>query len=737
MAMVKKTYPVTGMSCAACASSVESILKAQKGVISASVNFPGKSVLLEYSPEIVNEQQLKEGVVSIGYDIIITQSKKEVEEIENNYLLKLKKNTLFSGIFSAPLFVIGMFFMNMPYGNYIMWALATPVVFIWGKDFYTNAFKQLKHKSANMDTLVALSTGIAYLFSVFNTLNPNFWHQRGLHAHVYFESSAIIIFFILLGKLLEENAKNKTSDAIKKLMGLQPNKVNLVYANGTIQEINIEEVRVGDTLQVKPGEKIPVDGVVINGESYVDESMISGEPVPVIKQNNSKVFSGTINQKGTFQFKANKVGSDTLLAQIIKTVQEAQDSKAPVQQLTDKIASVFVPIVVGISIITLVVWLLVGGENGFTQGLLSMITVLVIACPCALGLATPTALMVGIGKSAGMGILIRDAEALEKAKAINAIVLDKTGTITEGKPTLSELIYFGDSNEKTEMLGRLYGIEQLSEHPLAEATCNYLKNNSVIPIKPEKFNSLTGKGIVAEYKNDTFRAGNLSLMKEAGVEITNELEEKMPQLTEAANSIILFSKNTTIIALIGISDKIKNTSAEAITQFKKKGIEVYMLTGDNEKSAKAIAQKVGIDNVVANTIPSAKADFVKSLQTKGKKVAMIGDGINDSEALAVADVSFAMGKGSDIAMDVAKVTIMSSDLLMVPKAIELSRQTVAKIKQNLFWAFIYNVIGIPIAAGVLYAVNGFMLDPMLAGAAMAMSSVSVVSNSLLLKFKSV
>lgn len=737
MAMVKKTYPVTGMSCAACASSVESILKAQKGVISASVNFPCKSVLLEYSPEIVNEQQLKEGVLSIGYDIIITQSKKEVEEIENNYLLKLKKNTLFSGIFSVPLFVIGMFFMNMPYGNYIMWVLATPVVFIWGKDFYINALKQLKHKSANMDTLVALSTGIAYLFSVFNTLNPGFWHQRGLHAHVYFESSAIIIFFILLGKLLEENAKNKTSDAIKKLMGLQPNKVNLVYIDGTIKEINIEEVRVGDTLQVKPGEKIPVDGVVINGESYVDESMISGEPVPVIKQNNSKVFSGTINQKGTFQFKANKVGSDTLLAQIIKTVQEAQGSKAPVQQLTDKIASVFVPIVVGISIITLIIWLIVGGENGFTQGLLSMITVLVIACPCALGLATPTALMVGIGKSAGMGILIRDAEALEKAKAIDTIVLDKTGTISEGKPTLSELIYFGDSNEKTEMLGILYGIEQLSEHPLAEATCNYFKNNSVIPIKPEKFNSLTGKGIVAEYRNDTFRAGNLNLMKDAGVEIKDVLEEKMSQLTEAANSIILFSKNTTIIALIGISDKIKNNSKEAITQLKRKGIEIYMLTGDNEKSAKAIAQNVGIDNVVANTMPSAKADFVKSLQTKGKKVAMIGDGINDSEALAVADVSFAMGKGSDIAMDVAKVTIMSSDLLMVPKAIELSRQTVAKIKQNLFWAFIYNVIGIPIAAGVLYAVNGFMLDPMLAGAAMAMSSVSVVSNSLLLKFKSV
>ncbi len=735
MSTIKKTYPVTGMSCAACAGSVESMLKSQAGVKSAAVNFASKSVLIEYSPEQVTDQLLKESVISIGYDMVITPSREDAEIAEKNYLRKLKDKTLYSGVFSFPLFVSGMFFMDMPYGNYIMWALATPVVFIWGKDFYINAFKQLKHKSTNMDTLVALSTGIAYVFSVFNTVYPDFWHNRGLHAHVYFESSSIIIFFILLGKLLEENAKNKTSDAIKKLMGLQPNRVNVIHADGSIHEINIEDVKVGDVLVVKPGEKIPVDGLVLNGESFVDESMISGEAVPVLKQKGTKVFSGTINQKGTFQFTAEKVGSDTLLAQIITTVQQAQGSKAPVQQLTDKIAAIFVPVVVIISLVTFLVWLIFGGDNGFTHGLLAMISVLVIACPCSLGLATPTALMVGIGRGAGMGILIRDAVALENAKAIGTIVLDKTGTITEGKPTVNELIYIGEANKKNELLQILYGIEQLSEHPLAEATCAYLQMQSVVPVKPSKFESITGKGIVAEFNGNTYRAGNLKLMIEAGVEIGKEIEIKMNQLSEAANSIIVFSKNKSVVAIIGVSDKIKITSSEAISLLKKKGILVYMLTGDNEKSAKAVADKVGIENVVANTLPAAKSDFVKSLQNKGKKVAMIGDGINDSEALAVADVSFAMGKGSDIAMDVAKVTIMSSDLMMVPKAIELSRQTVSKIKQNLFWAFIYNIIGIPIAAGVLYAVNGFMLDPMLAGAAMAMSSVSVVSNSLLLKFK--
>lgn len=736
MSIIKKTYPVTGMSCAACAGSVESILKSQLGVKNAAVNFASKSVLIEYSPEQVTDQKLKESVVSIGYDMIITPSKEEVEAAEKNYLRKLKNKTLYSGLFAFPLFIIGMFFMEMPNGNYIMWALSTPVVFIWGKDFFVNAFKQLKHKSANMDTLVALSTGIAYSFSVFNTVYPDFWHKRGLHAHVYFESSAVIIFFILLGKLLEENAKNNTSDAIKKLMGLQPSTVNVVSASSQITEVKTDEVQVGDVILVKPGEKIPVDGIVLNGESFVDESMISGEPIPVLKQKDKKVFSGTINQKGTFQFKAEKVGSETLLAQIIRTVQEAQGSKAPVQQLTDKIAAVFVPVVVVIAVLSLIMWLVFGGENGLTQGLLAMITVLVIACPCALGLATPTALMVGIGKGANLGILIRDAEALEKAKEIDTIVLDKTGTITEGKPSVSEIYFLNETDSKNHELSVLFGMELLSEHPLAEAVCTFLKIQNISPAAIDKFESVTGKGIKVQVNSDTYLAGNRSLLTENFVVIDGPTENRVSQLTESGQSLVMFAKNTNVIAVIGVSDKIKSTSSEAVGLLIKKGIDVYMLTGDNEKSAMFVAGKVGIKNVQANTLPSAKSDFVKLLQSKGRKVAMIGDGINDSEALAVADVSFAMGKGSDIAMDVAKVTIMSSDLVMVPKAIELSRQTVSKIKQNLFWAFIYNVIGIPVAAGALYFINGFMLDPMLAGAAMAMSSVSVVSNSLLLKFKS-
>lgn len=734
MNVIKKNFQVTGMSCASCASSIESMLRAQQGVKLANVNFASKSVLVEFDADLITEPKLIECVNSIGYHLISSELKEETRKAEENYLATLKRNTIFSGIFSLPLFIIGMFFMDMPYGNYIMWSLASPVLVIGGKDFFINAWKQLKHKNANMDTLVALSTGMAYLFSVFNTLYPQFWHSRGLHAHVYFESSAVIIFFILLGKLLEENAKNRTSDAIKKLMGLQPKKLVVVNADYSLSEIPIGEVQVGQIILVKPGEKIPVDGELTEGESFVDESMINGEPIPAYKNKGSKVFSGTINQKGTFRIKALKVGNETLLAQIIRTVQEAQGSKAPVQQLTDKIASVFVPFVLGIALLALILWISFGGSNGFTQGLMAMITVLVIACPCALGLATPTALMVGIGKGAGIGILIKDAEALESAKDINTIVLDKTGTITEGKPVLTSIHFGNQLTYQKKMKSILLGIEMQSEHPLATAICNYLKEEKTVAIQPEKFESITGMGIMAVSGGEIYYAGNLRLMNEKGIIFTDEQNNIIRSFEEQAQSMIVFADKKNVIAIAGVADKIKQHSAKAIEILQQMGIEVYMLTGDNEKAAEAVAKQVGIKQVLAGLMPSDKAIYIDYLKSSGKKVAMIGDGINDSEALVRADVSFAMGKGSDIAMDVAKVTIMSSDLLMLPKAIELSRQTVAKIKQNLFWAFIYNLIGIPIAAGALYFVNGFMLNPMLAGAAMAMSSVSVVSNSLLLKY---
>jgi P-type Cu2+ transporter len=611
-----------------------------------------------------------------------------------------------------------------------MWIFSTPVILWLGRDFYINAWKQAKHRSANMDTLVALSTGVAYVFSVFNTLFPHFWHERGLHAHVYFEAASVIIAFILLGKLLEEKAKGNTSSAIKKLMGLQPKTVTIVHEGDHQMQIPIEKVEPGNIVLVKPGEKIAVDGTVTTGNSYVDESMLSGEPLPVLKNENDKVFAGTINQKGSFQFKADKVGNETMLAQIIKMVQDAQGSKAPVQKLVDKIAGIFVPVVILIAIAAFVVWNIFGGENALTQGILALVTVLVIACPCALGLATPTAIMVGVGKGAEKGILIKDAESLELAKKVNAIILDKTGTITEGKPVVTNSFWL-DENPTLKQI--LFSIEKQSEHPLAEAVVSHLENQNAVSIS--NFESITGKGAKAVNDGETFFIGNKRLIEENEMLIDITVSETADQWSKEAKTVIWFANPQKVVAVLAIADQIKATSQLAIQELQQSGIEVYMLTGDNETTAKAVSEKVGIKHYKAEVLPEQKAAYVKELQAKGKVVAMVGDGINDSTALAQADVSIAMGKGSDIAMDVAKMTIISSDLAKIPEAIRLSKSTVRTIKQNLFWAFVYNLIGIPIAAGILYPFNGFLLNPMIAGAAMALSSVSVVSNSLRLKYK--
>lgn len=735
---VKKSYPVLNMTCASCASSSQDILKMQTGVISASVNYANGVANIEYVPTITDPQKLKTALQSVGYDLMIDESeqaKDSLEEIHNQNFNALRRRTLGAVAISIPLVIIAMTpaLMSIPYANYIMWALSTPVVLWFGKQFFIGAYKQTLHRSANMDTLVALSTGVAYLFSVFNTLFPEYWHNKGLHAHVYFETAAVVIAFILLGKLLEEKAKGNTSSALKKLIGLQPKTVTVIHEGGHQMEMPIASIKVGDSILVKPGEKIAVDGIVINGNSFVDESMISGEPIPIEKINDSKVFAGTINQKGSFQFKAEKVGGDTLLSQIIKMVQDAQGSKAPVQKLVDKIAGIFVPIVIGLALLSLLTWIVLGGENGFTQGLLSMVTVLVIACPCALGLATPTAIMVGVGKGAEQGILIKDAESLELAKNINVIVLDKTGTITEGRPTVSEFKWFEPETPEIESI--LYSIEKSSEHPLAEAIVNHLGTKSKF-IDTISIENRSGHGIQGVYQNKKYFVGNENLMKENNISISATTRKWFNKKLEKANTVVLFSDETKVLAAIAISDKIKDTSIEAVKQLRESGIDVYMLTGDNEQTAKAIASQVGIEHYKAGVLPAQKLEFIKQLQEQGKIVAMVGDGINDSSALAQADVSIAMGKGSDIAMDVAKMTIISSDLVKIPKAIKLSKQTVATIKQNLFWAFIYNIIGIPIAAGILFPINGFLLNPMIAGAAMALSSVSVVSNSLLLKLKS-
>ena len=730
---VKQTFPVTGMSCASCAASAESIVAAQPGVVGAAVNFANTSLQVEYVPTITSPEKLKAAVQGVGYDLVIENSKEAKEALEDLHQQRLKslqQRTVWAIVLSVPLVIIGMFFMNLRYANYIMWALATPVVVVLGRQFFINAWKQARHRSANMDTLVALSTGIAYVFSVFNTLYPQFWHSRGLHAHVYFEAAAVVIAFILLGKLLEERAKASTSSAIKKLIGLQPNTVTVVHAGGHQMEMPIEKLAVGDMLLARPGERIAVDGTVAGGASFVDESMISGEPVPVEKSVGAKVFAGTINQKGSFQYKAERVGSDTLLAHIIKMVQQAQGSKAPVQKLVDRIAAVFVPVVIGIALLSFSAWIVLGGENGLTQGLLALVTVLVIACPCALGLATPTAIMVGVGKGAEGGILIKDAEALELAHKVDAIVLDKTGTITEGKPQVTDELWL---TETSEVKNVLYSLEAASEHPLAEAIVNHLKSKAEnLPVANAQ--SVTGAGIQGEWNGETYYAGTTKLLQQAGITIDEKSKAWSEAKRSEAKTVIFFANAKNVLAIIAIADTIKASSKEAVAKLKSLGIDVYLFTGDNQQTAAAIAKEVGITAFKAEALPQDKYDFVKSLQQKGKVVAMVGDGINDSQALAQADVSIAMGKGSDIAMDVAKMTLMTSDLVRIPAALRLSKATVRTIRQNLFWAFIYNLIGIPIAAGLLYPINGFLLSPMIAGAAMALSSVSVVANSLRLKW---
>ena len=729
---IKNTYPVLGMSCASCAARVDKTLNGLPGVYQATVNYATAVAQVEYNPEVCSDAILLSAVQDAGYDLLVDTGEDvadKAEEIRLTRYRKIKRRTVTALLLSLPIMVISMFFEDISSLKYVLWILATPVVFGLGREFYINAWRQLKHGTSNMDTLVAVSTGIAYTFSVFNLLFPDFWLSRGIEPHIYFEAASVIIAFILLGRLLEERAKQNTSTAIKKLIGLQPKTVTIIVDSDE-RTVPITAVQKGDTILVKPGERIAVDGMVVTGESYVDESMLNGEPVPMHKQSGEKVFAGTINQKGTFRFIADKIGSDTMLAQIIRMVQDAQGSKAPVQKLVDKIARFFVPAIISISIIAFVAWIFLAPTNGFTNGLLAMVTVLIIACPCALGLATPTAIMVGIGKGAEKGILIKDAQSLEIAQKIDTIILDKTGTITAGHPIVVESLWENGFEHSRKIL---YSLEKLSEHPLSDAVINTLQNEKEISI--DKFENVPGKGVKGMVGSQTYYVGNLSLLNDNHITITSHLQELANKWTQEAKTLVWFADSTQAIAAIALTDEIKQTSAQAISQLQKMGIEVYMLTGDNAISAQAISRKVGINHYKAGVLPNEKAQFIKELQANGKKVGMVGDGINDSAALAQADLSIAMGQGSDIAVDTAMATILSSDLLKIPETIRLSQLTIKTIYQNLFWAFIYNLIGIPIAAGIFYSVNGFLLNPMWARAAMAFSSVSVVLNSLRLKRK--
>lgn len=732
--MIKQTFPVLGMSCASCAARVDKTLNDQPGVQEASVNYASATAQVTFDDEVCSPSILKSVVQHAGYDLLIDAQDEASDEVEKAHVARyesLKKRTVWAIALAIPIMVLSMVWMDVRWVNYLVWLLATPVVFVLGRGFFISAWKQLKHGTCNMDTLVALSTGIAYLFSVFNLFFPVFWLERGIEPHVYFEASSVIIAFIMLGRLLEERAKRNTSAAIRKLIGLQPKTVTIYTSEGE-RILPVTAIRQGDVVVVKPGERIAVDGVVSEGQSYVDESMLSGEPVPVRKQKNSKVFAGTINQKGAFRFVADKIGQDTLLAQIIRMVQDAQGSKAPVQKLVDKIASVFVPTIITIALISFVAWMVLAPENGFTHGILALVTVLIIACPCALGLATPTAIMVGIGKGAEHGILIKNAESLEVAKQIDTVVLDKTGTLTEGRPKVTDTAWLGDEERSKAIL---YSLEKKSEHPLAEAVLAFLKNVKAMEVN--RFGVLDGRGVEGFLDGKKYYAGNLVLLQEREIQMDASLQVKAEKWLIEAKTVIALADEEKALGILAITDQLKPTSAQAIEALHRQGIEVWMLTGDQPEAAREVAKQAGITHFKAGVLPQEKATFIKELQARGKKVAMVGDGINDSAALAQADLSIAMGQGTDIAMDTAMVTILSSDLVKISETIRLSQLTVRTIRQNLFWAFFYNLIGVPIAAGVLYPINGFLLNPMIGGAAMAFSSVSVVTNSLRLRKKSI
>ena len=728
-----KVLPVLEMSCAVCAGNVESTVQALSGVEKASVNFAAGTLTVTYNPSVITLEVMQAAVQAAGYDLIVEAEDPvamQEEKARMHYKI-LRRNTIGAWTLSIPLALLGMVFMHVPLGNWIMMVWALAIMIFFGRSVYVNGVRHALKGKANMDTLVALSTSIAFLFSLFNTLCPGFWLGKGLEPHVYYEASGVIIAFVLLGKLMEERAKNSTSSAIKGLMGLQPKTARLV-TDGREEEVPISNLQVGNVVSVRPGEKIPVDGTLLQGSSSVDESMLSGEPIPVEKNAGDRVLAGTINQKGAFTMEATSVGGTTVLAQIVQMVQSAQGSKAPVQRIVDKISGIFVPVVVLLSFLTFVCWLVIGGESYFSYALLSAVSVLVIACPCALGLATPTALMVGMGKGAEQHILIKDAFALENLCKVDTVVLDKTGTLTEGVPVVTDSYWISDDNIR--YLDVLYTAEQKSEHPLASAILCWLEESGAKVCEAENFESLTGRGVRIQVEGVTYWVGSQGLLDIFQAGIPEKVRKQIGHWQEDGQSVVFYGQETRLLAVLAISDRIKPTSAEAVKELKKQGIEVHLLTGDGVRTAERVAATLDIGYYKAEVMPNDKEEYIISLQQQGKKVAMVGDGINDSQALARADVSIAMGKGTDIAMDVAMVTLITSDLLLLPGAIRLSKQTVRLIYQNLFWAFIYNVIGIPLAAGVLFPINGLLLNPMLASAAMAFSSVSVVLNSLRLKF---
>jgi len=718
---------ISGMSCAACSARIEKRLNGMEGIQKAAVNLASEKAVVEYDSSKIKVSDIIKAVEALGYSAeraeeVSADREKEQREKE---IKRLRLELTVSAVLTSPLlFAMVLMLINADipifHNPYFQLAFATPVQFIIGFRFYKHAFYALRAKSANMDVLIAMGTTAAYFFSVYNAFFAPM-DFGSMMKELYFEAGAVIITLILLGKYLEAVAKGKTSDAIKKLMGLQA-KTARVVRDGKEGDIPIEEVKAGDIIIVRPGEKVPVDGRILEGNSSIDESMLTGESLPAEKKAGDYVIGATINKFGTFRFEATKVGKDTALSQIIKMVEDAQGSKAPIQKIADRVAGVFVPAVIAIALVTFLVWYLVTGD--FAAAIISAVSVLVIACPCALGLATPTAIMVGTGKGAENGILIKGGEYLETTYKLDTVVLDKTGTITKGKPEVTDIITVGGMSEN-EVLRLAAIAEKSSEHPLGAAIYEKGKDQFGTLPDPEQFEAIPGRGIMAVVGGRQIHIGTRMLMQELNADI-GQAETAAGKLEDEGKTAMLMAADGRLEAVIAVADTLKESSKEAISELKKMGIEVYMITGDNKRTAAAIARQVGIDNVLAEVLPENKAEEVEKLKRRGKKVAMVGDGINDAPALATADIGMAMGTGTDVAIEAADITLMRGDLKTIPAAIRLSRRTMRKIKQNLFWAFIYNIIGIPFAAFGL-------LNPMIAGGAMAFSSVSVVTNSLSLK----
>jgi Cu+-exporting ATPase len=753
--------PLTGMTCAACARRIERKLSRVPGVSDASVNFATARATVEYDPAQTGARQFVEAVESIGYGAAPSTDGDEAaaadaerEAREEEYRDQRRKFWL-AAVLSAPVLVVAMSHGSIPlfdasWSNWLQLALTAPVVLYCGAQFYRGAWAAFRHRAADMNTLIATGTGAAFLYSTLATIFPGFFAQAAGSAAempgmpgmaeagtaatmppVYFEAAAVIIALILLGRMLEARARGRTGDAIRRLMGLQARTARVVRG-GVEADIPVEEVRPGDTVIVRPGEKIPVDGVVTEGASSVDESMLTGESLPVEKRAGAEVFGATINRTGSFRFRATKVGRDTVLRQIVRLVEEAQGSRAPVARLADRVSGVFTPVVICVAIVTFVVWFVAAPEEArFTTALVNFVSVLIIACPCALGLATPTAIMVGTGRGAENGVLVKGGESLETAHKIQAVVFDKTGTLTRGEPRLTDVIA-ADGADADEMLRLVASAERGSEHPLGEAIVRGARERGLQLSGAEGFEAVAGRGVEARVEGHTVLLGNLRLLAERGVE-AGEFEARAEELSAAGRTPMFVAVDGTAAGLVAVADEVKPGARAAVGQLQAMGIEVLMLTGDNERTARAVAREVGVERVVAGVLPEGKTEEIRRLQGEGKVVAMVGDGINDAPALAQADVGISIGTGTDVALEASDVTLIKGDLRGVVTAVALSRATMRTIRQNLFWAFAYNVVGIPVAAGLLYPFTGWLLSPVLASAAMSLSSVSVVANSLRLR----